>query len=210
MPGSWAPYQSFMLLGAILYLRYTFSAHTSWDPTCHHSPGHWQARVEGGSCQRGPGIASLVNAPVGTVQRKGCKGTGEMTKKPAARETGEDGVSRQGRGLLEVEWTGCTISTAVSQEPPQRLILVMLRLSWVTLGRLTPMGLIPLHCLTQLRSKGDRGPALACHNNKLPGSGRLWASTVAVAVAVTFPLVICSADIAAHTRDKLICFTSTV
>lgn len=54
------------------------------------------------------------------------------------------------------------------------------------------------------------GHALACHNNKLPGSGQLWASTVAVAVAVTFPLVICSADIAAHTRDKLICFTSTV
>lgn len=93
-------------------------------PTCHHSPGHWQARVEGGSCQRGPGIASFVNAPVDTVQRKGCKGTEKTTKKPAARETGEDGVLRQGQGLLEVEWTGCTIFTAISQEPPHHLILV--------------------------------------------------------------------------------------
>lgn len=119
-------YQSFSLLGAILYLRYTFSAHTPWDPTCHHSPRYWQARARGraaGSCQRGPGIASFVNAPVGTVQSKGCKETGETNRKPAARETGEDGVSRQGQGFLEVEWTGCTISTAVSQEPLHHLIL---------------------------------------------------------------------------------------
>lgn len=47
MPGSWPRYQSFTLLGATLYLGYTFSAHTPWEPTCHYSPGHWQARAEG-------------------------------------------------------------------------------------------------------------------------------------------------------------------
>lgn len=115
------------------------------DPTCHHSPRHWQARARGraaGSHQKGPGIASFVNAPVGTVQSKGCKETGETNRKPAARETGEDGVSKQGQGFLEVEWTGCTISTAVSQEPPHHLILACCCCH----GSLPPLSPLALSC----------------------------------------------------------------
>lgn len=83
-----------------------------------------------GSHQRGPGIASFVNAPVGTVQRKGCKETGKMTGKPAAREPEEDGVGRQGQGLLEVEWTGCIILHSSFPRVISLPHLGLLPLSW--------------------------------------------------------------------------------
>lgn len=87
----------------------------------------------------------------------------------------------EGKVRASWRWSGQDVSyfTALSQESSHCLILVCCRCHGVTLGRLTPTGLTLLHCLTQLRSKGDWGRALACHN-ELPGAGQLWASTVAV------------------------------
>lgn len=107
---------------------------------------------------------------------------------------------RQGQGLLEVEWTGCTIihSYFPRATSPPHLSMLPLPLSRATLGLLTPTALTPLHCPAQLRSKGHWGRAPACHN-KLPGSDWLWASPGAVTQAVTLPLAARSADVTAHT-----------
>lgn len=133
MLGSWTPllvlYTAWRHTVPQINLLCSHPSGPSLSPLPRTMAGKSRGRALG-SHQRGPGIASFVNAPVGTVQRKGCKETGKMTGKPAAREPEEDGVGRQGQGLLEVERTGCIILHSSFPRVISLPHLSMLPLSW--------------------------------------------------------------------------------